>query len=71
MGFPGGSAVKNSPADAGDTGDVGSIPGLGRSPGGEYGNTLQSSGTECWKISSPSDIFGSFAAILTVPWVVQ
>ena len=41
MGFPGGSAVKNSPADAGDTGDVGSIPGLGRSPGGGYGSTLQ------------------------------
>ena len=29
-GFPGGSAVKNLPANAGDTG---SIPGLGRSPG--------------------------------------
>ena len=25
--------VKNSPANAGDTGDTGSIPGLGRSPG--------------------------------------
>ena len=24
-------------------GDLGSIPGLGRSPGGEYGNPLQSS----------------------------
>jgi len=30
MGFPGGSAVKSLPANAGDTG---SIPGLGRSPG--------------------------------------
>ena len=28
-GFPGGSAVKNSPANVGDTGDVGSIPGVG------------------------------------------
>ena len=26
-GFPGGSMVKNSPADGGDTGDVGLIPG--------------------------------------------
>ena len=26
-GFPGGSVVKNSPADGGDTGDVGLIPG--------------------------------------------
>ena len=29
--FPGGSVVKNPPANAGDVGDVGSIPGLGRS----------------------------------------
>ena len=30
--------VKNLPANAGDTG---SIPGLGRSPGGGHGNPLQ------------------------------
>ena len=40
-GIPGGSAVKNLPADAGATGDVGWIPGPGRSPGGEDGNPLQ------------------------------
>ena len=34
-------AVKSLPADAGDLGDVGLIPGLGRSPGGEHGNPLQ------------------------------
>ena len=33
--------VKNPPANAGDIRDVGSIPGLGRSPGGGYGNPLQ------------------------------
>ena len=33
--------VKNPPVNAGDTGDVGSIPGLGRFPGGEHGNPLQ------------------------------
>ena len=33
--------VKNLPADAGDTRDAGSIPGLGRSPGGGNGNLLQ------------------------------
>ena len=33
--------VKNSPASAGDIKDVGSIPGLGRSPGGGLGNLLQ------------------------------
>ena len=40
-GFPGWFSVKNLPANAGDTGDVGSIPGLGRSPGGGSGNHLQ------------------------------
>ena len=32
--------VKNPPANAGDIGDTGSIPGLGRSPGG-HDNPLQ------------------------------
>ena len=35
-----GSVVKNQPANAGDTRDVGSISGLGRSPGGGHGNPL-------------------------------
>ena len=35
------STVKNLPANSGDTGDVGSIPGLGRSPGGGNDNPLQ------------------------------
>ena len=38
MGFPGGSVVKNLPANTGDT-DL--IPGSGRSPGGRNGNPLQ------------------------------
>ena len=38
MGFPGGSVVKNLPADAGD---VGSIPGSERSPGEGNGSPLQ------------------------------
>ena len=33
--------VKNPPANAGDTRDVGLIPGLGRSPGRGNGNPLQ------------------------------
>ena len=32
--------VKNLPANAGDMRDVGSVPGSGRSPGGESGNPL-------------------------------
>ena len=38
MGFPGGSVVKNPPANAGD---MGLIPGLGGSPGEGNGNPLQ------------------------------
>ena len=41
MVFPGGSVVKNLPADAGDAGDASLIPGLGRSPGVGNGNPLQ------------------------------
>ena len=37
-GFPGGSVVKNPPANAGD---MGSIPGWGRSPGEGNGNPFQ------------------------------
>ena len=33
--------LKNSPANAGNIRDMGSIPGLGRSPGGGHGNPLQ------------------------------
>ena len=40
QGFPGGSVVKNSPANAEDSGDAGSIPGSGRSPGEGHGNPL-------------------------------
>ena len=39
--FSGGSVVKNPPANAGDKGDSGSIPGSGKSPGGGHGNPLQ------------------------------
>ena len=40
-GFPRGSEVKNLLVNAGDIGDMGSIPGLGRSPGEGNGNLLQ------------------------------
>ena len=47
--FPGGTSgkkkkkttTKNLPANARDIRDMGFIPGLGRSPGGEHGNSLQ------------------------------
>ena len=43
MGFPGGSDGKESACNAGD---LGSIPGLGRSPAGGNGNPLHYSGLE-------------------------
>ena len=41
MGFPFGAVVENLPVNSGDTRDPGSMPGLGRSPGGGNGNPLQ------------------------------
>ena len=41
LGFPGDAVIKNLPANAGDTGDAGLIPGSGRSSGGGNGNPLQ------------------------------
>ena len=47
VGFPGGSEVK---ASASNAGDLGSIPGLGRSPGEGNGNPLQ-----CSCLENPRD----------------
>ena len=41
LGFPGGSVVKNLPANVGDAEDTSSIPGLGISPEEGNGNLLQ------------------------------
>ena len=38
--------VKNPPANAGDVRVMGSVPGVGRSPGGGHGNPLQYSSLE-------------------------
>ena len=46
MGFPGGTVVKNLRANAENSRDTGSIPGLRRSPGVGNGNPLQYSGLE-------------------------
>ena len=40
-GFPGGAAVKNTPANAGGARDAGLIPGSGKSPKVGNGNLLQ------------------------------
>ena len=46
IGFPDGKVGKESACNAGDTGDIGLIPGLGRSPEEGKGNPLQYSGLE-------------------------
>ena len=46
-GFPGGSVVKNPPASSGE---LGSVPGSGRSPGGRNDNPLQ-----CSCLGNPMD----------------
>ena len=55
--------VKNPPASAGDIRDPGSIPGLGKSPGGGHGNPLQ-----CSCLETPMDR-GAWQA--TVPRVTK
>ena len=47
LGFPGGSYGKES---AYNTGDMGSIPGLGRSPGGGHSNMTTHSSIPAWRI---------------------
>ena len=62
--------VKNPPANAGDTRDVGSIPGSGRSLGVGYGNPLQCSylaegGRRGWgKVEEADKILGSLSSCM-------
>ena len=60
-GLPGGSVGKESDYGAGDAGDTGSVPGLGRPPGGDDGNPLQYS---CW--GNPMDRGAWWATVLRV-----
>ena len=50
--------VKIAPANAGDTGDAGSIPGSERFPGGEHGNSLLFS---CLENSMDRGAWGCYA----------
>ena len=61
MGFSNGSAGKLFPYNTGATGDVGSIPGLGRSPGEGNGNPLQ-----CSCLENPRDGGAWWAAVYGV-----
>ena len=55
LGFPGDSVVKNLPANAGDTGDVGLIPGLGSFPREVNGNPLH---ILSWKVHGQRRLVG-------------
>ena len=57
--------VQDPPASAGDTGDAGSIPGSGRSPGGGHDNPPQ-----CSCLENPMDKGDWWAAIhgITKSW---
>ena len=57
--------VKNPPANAGDTGDAGSIPGSGRSPGKGNGNPCQYSSLEKSMNRESHGLVGSS------PWVTM
>ena len=57
VGFPGGSDDKESTCNAGA---LGSIPGLGRSPGGGHGNPLQ--------YSCPENPYGQRSLAGYSPW---
>ena len=52
--------VRNPPASAGDSGDPGSVPGLGRSPGEGDGNPLQ-----CSHLENPH---GQRSLVAYSPW---
>ena len=56
MDFSGGASGKGPTANAGDTRDLGLIPGLGRSPGGGHGNPLQYSCLEIPRTEEPSGL---------------
>ena len=54
--IPSDLVVKNLPANAGDAGDVGSIPGLGRSPGERNVNPLKYSCLEKPRTEEPGGL---------------
>ena len=55
LGIPGGTMVKNPPANAGDPG---SVPGSGRSSGEGNGNPLQYSCPEYWEFHGQRSLTG-------------
>ena len=71
MSFPGGSVVKNLPASAGDTGDMGSIPGSGRFPGIGNGHPLQYSCLETPRTEEPGRLQSMGSQRAGRDWVTE
>ena len=65
MGFLHASVVKNLPANVGDVGDAGSIPELGRSPGGGNGNLPQYS---CWENTKDRGVWWALVHGVAKSW---
>ena len=61
-GFPGGSVVKNPPANVGASGDVSSVLESERSPGGGNGNPLQYSAWEIPWTEEPGGMMQSIGS---------
>ena len=81
-GFPGGTVIKNLPAIAGESRDMGSISGSGRSPGGGNGNPLQHSWLEismdrrAWQatvhgVSKESDMIWQLNHKIIMRWLLK
>ena len=64
-GIPGGTMVKNLPANTGGTGDASLTPGLGRSPRVGYGNPLQCS---CLENSMDGGVWQATVHGVTKSW---
>ena len=65
-GFPDGASVKNLPANTGDIKDPGSIPRLGRSPGGGHSNPFQNS---CLENPMDRGAWGATVHRVTKIWI--
>ena len=63
---PGGTVVKSMPANAGDKGDKGSVPGSGRCPGERNSNPLQYS---CLEKTTDKGAQWAAAHGLTKEWI--
>ena len=79
---PGGSEVKNPPANARDKGDAGLIPGLGRSPGEGNGYPLQCSCLEnpmnrgAWqatihRVAKSRTVLSNSTPMCNTQWVIE